>query len=164
MARSLSWAVSANLATVIAGATLLVDLTGQFRAEMGLLNLPQWTVTRIIGEIAVRPIAPSSLGIDDAAAAIGIWNDQAFGAGSGSLPNPQVNSGDFMWWFGGGIPLEGFEGPSTFFGAHTRIIPIETRAQRIIRGNDRSLILIYVNAGTIDQTVYVATRVLLRHA
>jgi len=144
-------------ALVTSGVIREVDLTAIFQASAGLNSLRGYTLIRMIGELAVRPVATGSSGLLDYAT--GFVN-----VGAGANPNlvPQDDNASYTWYYTGNVGNEGAEVSSGVFGAYTRYIKIDSRAMRKTSQQEERFFYLFHNASTLSMTVGVGVRCLYK--
>ena len=158
MARRQSvWLQAFATSAVLTGVTFVSNLTLQFILTEGLGSLRGYTLVRTIGEIAIRPVVPSSSGVLDFATAF-------LNVGGNAAPAvaPQSQSADYTWWYGGSAGLDGSEVAAGSFGATTRYLRVDSRAQRKTSQQEQNYFWIFQNASTATLTVFMSVRCLYK--
>jgi len=128
------------------------------------------TIVRIRGELVLR-VGASAGG----AGATIIWyagmvpvTEQAMAAGSASLPDPELDDGDFMWHDMGLYLQDTVRNDADSADlevANTRYIEIDSKAMRKLNEDNQTLAYVFKNDASSSETVRqsIAARILLLH-
>ena len=161
MARRLLW-TSDNLGqtTIATGGLALLDLSANLRAQLGANQISGFTVTRMIGEVGIRPVA-AGVGLLAIAAGILVVTEDAVSVGVTAIPQPRADAAHWLWWHGGCVGTEGAEISSGVFEAFTKYVPIDSRAQRKVDGR-QTPVLVLQNAAGVSIDFAASVRILWR--
>ena len=147
MARATAWAIAGSGPTLVAsGAIVAVDVNALTSFSLsGSANLRGYTLTRVIGDVAVRPNAGNALGIQEFA--MGLMVIQ--GSGTPDI-NPLTDDGPWLWHFRGGIgqDLNSQEVLSRYFS-------VDSKAQRLYRTQESKLWFMFQNGPTAGSLNHV---------
>ena len=162
MARAMQWGTAQSIQLAIAGARVVVDLSINLKGALGLNTLANVTITRVLGELAIRPLAPTVSGLLEWTAGITVITEDAFAIGISAMPNPLLSQGDFLWWAGGTVGPEGSEVSDGFYGARTHYVRIDSRGQRRVREANRIPVLLIQNHSGSSMTFGASLRTLYK--
>ena len=154
------WFPVSQESLVLAGGTFIVNLTNQMITLAGLGSLRGYTLTRTIGELSIRPLAPSGTGILKYAA--GILMVATSDSPAVAAVNPLNTMPQWAWWTGGSVGLDGSEVAVAVFGATTKYVPVESRAQRKHDSQEARLLWVFLNDSTVSLTVNFNLRLLFK--
>ncbi len=153
MPRSMVWGMSHQGPTAVAAsATVVFNVSDAMTTQQGINSLRGYTCIRTIGSFVVRPLVSAVIGaIRHEAALILVGGD--------ATPSLDLSSenADYMWYYASAAGLEGYEGPSGFFGAGTKVKDFDVRSQRVVRQQQQSLFSIVHNSDASDGFTYWLT-------
>ena len=156
--RGVLWLQSEVDFVALAGATTEFNMSAvSFEPQNGNVPLRGWTLTRMIGEMMMRPTAGVTVGVLKYASVVMLQ-----GGSTSPDIDPGVDNADYLWWYGGATGLEGSEQSTGSFGAFSRYIRIDSRAQRIVKGNEQHFYFVFKNDAAQSCTVNFHVRCLFK--
>ena len=157
MARRLTqWGIFNDTRTLAGTSSANINVGAAFLAEQGIATLRGHTVTRTLGEVAIRP-TPASTGMQTFAMGLLV-----VGGGATPVSNPNDDNADYFWYYAGSVGQDGSETSIGFFGGTTRYIHIDSRAQRKIAAMEASVWLQIRNVTTGSFLINTRGRILYK--
>ena len=158
MARAMQWGIFRTQFLATAVSTVEFDMGNGYRVQMGITGIRGHTITRLIGQLTMRPTVASSTGMLDVSMGCIVGQSQS---GSPAV-DPQDQNADYFYHWIGGLGTEGTEGPAGFYGAHTRYINVDVRAQRKMAQMESTPYMRFRNPTASSLTVNWSGRILYR--
>jgi len=159
--RATTWGLEADAVTALAAAaSTTIDLTADYRTELGVNHLSRYTITRVIGSIFFRADdVPAGDIVQEVSFGIGTFDENTPQA---SHPNPRTDNSRWMWqrtvrW----VPWT-VEASAGVFRQLINEVQFDIRTQRIIRGTETNFELVIANITGEDISADVRCRTLYR--
>jgi len=158
MARARKWFSVATSDSSISGAQQSTNLTATLRTILGVDDLKDFTVTRVLGTgVLLNETSETSAALAKFFAGIGVYTNLI---DDGDFPSLENHTGDWLWYDARMVKGAG-TGLTPVLPDSAATIPIDSKSMRKLRAGDDLFMVVDTPGGALDLTFAYGISVLM---